>query len=124
MKKTAQLGLFEFQNGVGSEGFDNLEHYFIHCIHTSGFPLHKIATALNLSPSGLSKRLNMFPNDNDPRFNLRDVDSYIRFTKDLRIKKYLEDLEKKFSETEDEKRKRISKELEQAYLILKRIFEH
>jgi hypothetical protein len=65
----------------------------------------------------------MYPSDNDPRFSLRNMERYVRLTKDFRIKKYLENLETEINETEEESTNRRNNELEEIYIMLKKVFE-
>jgi hypothetical protein len=72
-----------------SKKFDSLEEATIHAFHSTEKPLKHIAAELNLSPCGLSKRLNLTPSDDDPRLSLKNFERYIEFTGDFRPIYYL-----------------------------------
>jgi hypothetical protein len=72
-----------------SPHFESLDEALIHAIHTSPIALKHLAGELNLLPAGLSKRLNLHPEDNDPRFNLNHFEKYLEVSGDYRPLYYL-----------------------------------
>lgn len=72
-----------------SPQFDSLEEAFVHSVHTSSISMKHLAGEMNLLPAGLSKRLNLHPEENDPRFNLRQFEKYLEATGDYRPIYYL-----------------------------------
>lgn len=80
--------------------WESLEEITIHTVHTCGKPLSHLAGELDLSPAGLSKRLNLHPDQNDPRFNLGTFERILERTKDYRPIFYLVE---KFLQKDEEK---------------------
>ncbi len=91
--------------------WESLEEVTIHSVHTCGKPLSHLAGELELSPAGLSKRLNLHPDQNDPRFNLNMFEGILERTRDYRpiyylIEKFLRgDEERTLAEFREFKRK-------------------
>ncbi len=91
--------------------WESLEEVTIHTAHTCGMPLKHLAGELNLSPAGLSKRLTLSPEENDPRFTLKAFERLLEVTGDYRpihylIEKFLQkDEERTLAEFREFKRK-------------------
>mgnify|MGYP001194393555 CR=1 FL=1 len=84
------LPLFEYARQFEDfSAFEDFDHYFIHCLQTSGFKMHIIAEWMHLSGTGLSIRMNHVDPE-QPRFNTRHIDSYISNSGDSRPNQYLE----------------------------------
>lgn len=80
--------------------WDSLEEVTVHAVHTSRVPLKYLAGECNLSPAGLSKRLNLHPDENDPRITLKIFERILEVTQDFRPIYYLVD---KFIRKDEEK---------------------
>lgn len=88
--KKQDFPLFEYaQRFDNFPSFDNFDHYFAHCIQTSGFKMRDIAGWMHLSDTALSIRLNQI-DPTQPRFNSTHIDFYIIHSGDPRPAQYLE----------------------------------
>jgi hypothetical protein len=83
---TAQLTL-QFAPEI-TEQFNTLREYIAHRIQVQSKPAKTIAADMDMSPSMLSRKLN--PGDGDTqRFNLDDLEHYIKATGDTSAIEYL-----------------------------------
>jgi hypothetical protein len=113
----------EFESHYEKEDFgsySDLQGFFIFCIHTCGFSKKDIANALDLSPTGLSIRMNEADNGDHPRFTLNHLQKYMMLTKDTRIRRYIVWLDSVLSELPTEKKRRADKELRDLYFRMKK----
>ncbi len=80
--------------------FESLEEAVINAFYSCGKPLRHIAGDLGYDPAGLSKRLSLASQDNNPRLNLKDLEKFIESTGDTSPILYLV---KKFLQKEQDK---------------------
>lgn len=86
-KKVTNLPLFEYARHYENfNAFDDGNHYFVHCLQTSGFEMKEIAQWMGLSTTGLSHRMDLV--DPDKQFTLRQRHAYIVNSGDPRPGKY------------------------------------
>ncbi len=102
---------------------ESLEEATIDVFHRSQKPQKYLAAELGYSPSGLSKRLNLIPNENDPRLNLKDLEKFMEVTGDYLpiyylINKFLNGQKEKDLQAFLELKKRIP-EIERLLKIIK-----
>ncbi len=88
--------------------YDSLEEAFIHALHCSGWSINSLAGELGYSPAGLSKRLNQYPQDNDPRLSVKDLEKFIQITGSALPIKYLV---KKFLTKKEDREKELLEDL-------------
>ncbi len=89
-KEDQRLPLFEYAKRFEDfAAFEDFDQYFAYCIQTSGFKMHAIAEWMRLSQTALSIRLNL-TDPEQPRFNSRHIDAYIKSSGDSRPAQYLE----------------------------------
>jgi len=97
---------FEFQFDKNFESLDDALEY---AINSCGWSKNSLAGEMGYSPAGLSKRLNRFPNGNDPRFSLRDLDKFVEVTGNTLPIKYLV---KKFLTPKDDEVRELLEDLQ------------
>jgi hypothetical protein len=84
--------------------FETLEDAFDHAINTCGWSKNSLAGEMGYSPSGFSKRLNQFPQENDPRFTLKDLEKFVQVTGNTLPVRYLA---KKFLTKKEQEEKEL-----------------
>ncbi len=104
--------------------YEDFEEYFIHCINTSGYPKKEIAHRLGYKQAAFSLRLNLIDSGNFPRFNIKDLVLYIVSFKDFRPVRYLEYIEQRSVDKEEnrvvDRLAKIGKELTEIYGLLRK----
>lgn len=99
---------------------DDLYTFFVYCLQTCGKPLKYVAAEMGHSPEGLSKRMNLSPQENSPRFTVSDMEVYMERIGDLRPKDFLN---KKFDQKKEEREKRILNDLREKLPDLEMLVE-
>ena len=88
--KDSMLPLFEYAKHYEDfETFESYDHFFVHCLHTSGYRMSTIARWMGLSETGLSIRMNLTNPEGQPRFTGIHQDLYVSSSGDPRPGRYL-----------------------------------
>lgn len=90
--------------------FETLEDAFDHAINTCGWSKNSLAGEMGYSPAGLSKRLNQHPQENEPRFTLKDMERFVQVTDNTLPIRYLA---KKFLTRKEDEEKELLANLKQ-----------